>query len=71
MVMGVYVVATYRLIFAILTLYEDYVVARSFILFTLAWSDSPHYFLDEVRNRELEGIVVSLAENNMGLVSRN
>lgn len=64
--------ATYRLRFAILILYEEHTVAaRSFLLFTFAQSDTPRYFVEEVRNREVEGIVVSLSENNMGLVSRN
>lgn len=38
----------------------------------ICWKQLPQLCsLEEVRNREAEGIVVSLAENNMGLMSRN
>lgn len=66
-----FVPATYRFQPAMIILQEETETTRSCLLFTFAWSSFPQLFsLEEVRNRGVEGIVVSLAEN-VGLVTRN
>lgn len=64
--------ATYRFNLPIIIQYEESGGYKVISFVYIRLMQLPQLLsLEEVRNREVEGIVVSLAENNMGLMSRN